>query len=180
MSVLWTRFMAKGRSRRAEAGEILWAQDQNIPGLYLVETGLVWLYRDRIDRKCPVGLVGPGEWIFDPALLDGQATSRQAEVWQEAHLLFWDVVTWQDYARSPEILRRLLVPLAQQMRRQQEQILVQSYGSARERLKYMADWLQGAAVPRPLSLKRISALAGVDPKTVYRTRKESRAERQPA
>jgi CRP-like cAMP-binding protein len=177
MSALWGRFIGEGRSRKVAAKELLWDQGQEIPGLYLVETGLVGLYRDRVDHKCPVGLVGPGEWVLDPALLDGQPASRQAEVWQEAHLLFWDAGTWQGYARSPEVLRQLLVFLAKQMRQQQEHILVQSYGSAKERFEYMADWLQGAAVSEPLSFRRISRLAGVSAPKYY-TRKQKVFEHQ--
>lgn len=169
----WDRFLAAGYTCRVRARDLLWDQDQPVPGIYLVISGLVGLYRDRIDCQIPVAFIKPGEWVFDPALLDGGKTSRRAEAWQNGQLLFWGLSTWRHHASgSPEILRQILRFLVRQLCEQEKRILHLSCGSAAQRIAHVLEWLMQTLPPdTPLSVSRVSTFAGVSRESVYRCAK---------
>src|SRR5262245_20017073 len=116
--------VAAGRTKRSEAGQIVFGEGDPSDGLYVVLAGEVRIYK-RNDDGAEVDLLiaGAGEYFGELALIDGGA--RSASVASVTHCEFF-VLERETFAelltRSPQLLAAVLSNLTQAVRATSERV----------------------------------------------------------
>ncbi|MEF8793922.1 Crp/Fnr family transcriptional regulator [Thiohalorhabdus sp.] len=108
--------LAVGRS--FPRGRLIFSQGDSADGMYLVQSGRVKVFLAQEDGdEVILGLLGPGDYFGEMALIDAEARSSAAMAHQDCELSF---IAKRDFRRllreSPELAQSLLQGLSERLR----------------------------------------------------------------
>ncbi len=122
--------------RHLEPGEMIFAEGQACDGLYVVEAGLVKLYKVSKDgREQALATHGPGQTLSELSMIDGESHPFSAAALGESTLLFIGMETLQTVCqRDPGCSHRVLGIVAARLRSALGMIEELSFSTVRVRL----------------------------------------------
>lgn len=171
-------FRAAGTTTVYRPRQVIFAEGQPAPGLYVVCSGAVKLYHvDRFGREHVLDVVQPGAVVGEIALDRSQQVSVTAEAMSESQLSFIPGQSLPRFLeRHPEAGMRMLVALSQALARAQRRVRELALKGAEGRLATLLLELAGAedqpvAVQPPrLRYKRreLADMIGVSTETAIR------------
>lgn len=158
--------------------QVIFAEGQPAPGLYVVCSGAVKLYHvDRFGREHVLDVVPPGSVIGEIALDESQPVSVSAEAMSESQLSFLPGRNVPRFLeRHPEAGMRMLVALSQALARAQQRVRELALKGAEGRLAtlllQLAGGEEGGAPARPARLRykrrELADMIGVSTETAIR------------
>jgi CRP/FNR family transcriptional regulator len=171
-------FRAAGTTTVYRPRQVIFAEGQPAPGLYVVCSGAVKLYHvDRFGREHVLDVVQPGAVVGEIALDRSQQVSVTAEAMSESQLSFIPGQSLPRFLeRHPDAGMRMLVALSQALARAQRRVRELALKGAEGRLATLLLELAGAedqpvAVQLPrLRYKRreLADMIGVSTETAIR------------
>lgn len=135
--------------RQLEPGEVIFSEGQACEGLYVVEAGLVKLYKVSMDgREQVLATHGPGQTLSELPMMDGETYPFSAAGLVKSRLLFISTETLHILCQhEPDCTRQVLGIVAARLRSALGMIEELSFSTVRARL---AAYLLRIAIGRPL------------------------------
>lgn len=158
------RIRGMGRHEVLEPGSALFAEGDDSDGLYVIETGLIRIWRtDDEGNPFTLAFMRPGASLGEMAL-DEAPRSANATAQQVARLFHLPRASFERLiGEEPAFARRMIEVLAARIRDLNTEIHALAYHSLRARLARKLLALCGPAgdTPPPLSQREIAAMLGV-------------------
>lgn len=122
--------------KQLEPGQILFCEDEACKGLYIVESGLVKLYKLSLDgRERVLATQGPGSTLSELSLVDGGNYPSCAAALCKSTVLFLGNQIIQSICKNqPDCLQKVLGIVAERLRSALEIIEELSFATVRSRL----------------------------------------------
>lgn len=174
-------------TRRYSAGELVFSEDDDCEGLYVVESGHVRIFKSAADgREQVLSIDGPGSSIAELPVFDGGAYPASAVAIEDATLLF---IARQDFQAlclaHPQVALKVLRVVGGRLRRLVGIIEELSFSTVRHRLaNYLVRLSQqsgkrtaeGAVVSLPVNNQELAAQIGTVRELVSRNLSRLQAE----
>src|SRR5438132_4567795 len=120
--------------RKHRAGTVLFREGERGSTMYVIRSGKVNIWKHISDTELTLGVLGPGEFFGEMALLEGLPRSAGATVVEDANLIELDQTAFETLIRkNGEIALRLMRRLSSRLREADRQIqaLMSRSGAAR-------------------------------------------------
>src|SRR5437660_4609103 len=120
--------------RKHAAGTVLFREGERGATMYVIRSGEVNIWKHIADTELTLGVLGPGEFFGEMALLEGLPRSAGATVVEDANLIELEQTAFETLIRkNGEIALRLMRRLSSRLREADRQIqaLMSRSGAAR-------------------------------------------------
>jgi CRP/FNR family transcriptional regulator, cyclic AMP receptor protein len=121
--------------KKVQAGEILFHEGDEGNDMYVVRSGYIRVYLEAAGVEKTLAVLGPGEFVGEMSLLNGQPRSANAVVHEEADLLvIGGQVLEEMIIHNTEIALRLIRKLSKRLESADSLIQVLIHRDAKERI----------------------------------------------
>jgi CRP/FNR family transcriptional regulator len=175
-----TKLSADRTPRTYRPGQIIFYQGEPCLGIYVIESGVVKLYRSMdSDREVLIRLLGPDDMLGYRAVLTDEPNPATAEAVERSQI---SVISKSRFlstlAREPEVSRWLMRKLAIELRMSEDQIVIRTQEPVLQRTaRLLLDLLDargatehaGLEITTPPRRTDIARMIGTTPETFSRT-----------
>lgn len=112
------KVVAGPQVRRLKKGELLFIEGENSRAMYLLKSGVIRLYKKKMDSVVELDVVRSGQILGELAFLDGDPRSASGEALTNCELLEISSTTFQQIVgRMPDWLKLLLKTVVDRLRK---------------------------------------------------------------
>jgi len=173
------RILNNANERLYTRGTIIFSEEEETDGIYIITEGLIKVYKMSIDgREKTLAILSPGDILGEMALFDHSYRSATAEALETSTV---NVIPRQDFERlleeMPTLAIKIIRVLAERLRQADEEIKNLLFLNARSRVilnlvqlaeQHLQEKKTGTPMPFRLTHAEMANLVGVSRETVTR------------